>query len=118
MEDFVSYFEHRYGLNPVAVFFSVLLTTVGMFIHVWWTTRPKPRKEESHMLCLSFKQGARVQIDYHENDGPPMWVTVKKVTGGTVLLGFDAGDDGKTRFPVRREEVIEREKKNVVIEQA
>ena len=52
MEEIVSYFEHRYGLNPVAVFFSVLITTVGMFIHVWWTTRPKPRKDINPVMLV------------------------------------------------------------------
>ena len=63
MEEVVRYWEQSYGINPVALLFSIVITTVGMFAYVWWTTRPATHKEvRPEMLVLSFRAGDKVYI--------------------------------------------------------
>jgi sRNA-binding carbon storage regulator CsrA len=102
MEEFVLWYEQSYGVNPVALFFSLLFTTVGMFTYVLWTTRQKPRKEVICMpnnLVLSLKKDERLFI----GEGDTSCVLLLRSIGENVVKIRLTAD--KDLVPIRREKV-------------
>ena len=100
MEEFLRWYEQSYGVNPVALFFSLLFTTAGMFTYVWWTTRRKPRKEVIlNNLVLSLKKDEKIFI----GEGDTSCVLLLRSIGENVVKIRLTAD--KDLVPIRREKV-------------